>query len=194
MILNLIYDIKLLIYSIYTSMKKLKFIKKQKNIDIKQCEGLLYLNTINDNSIDLILTDPPYIISKNTGMNNHYNNVKQNEIDNIEFVKTPQDWLDYKSSNNILSDKNKDNYLKYGSIYGKKYCVKTDYGDWDKNFTMDQLELFIGEYYNKLRKGGTLIMFFDLWKITDLKRILEKYKFKQIRLIEWIKTNPQQTY
>ena len=191
MILNLIYDIKLLIYSIYTSMKKLKFIKKQKNIDIKQCEGLLYLNTINDNSIDLILTDPPYIISKNTGMNNHYNNVKQNEIDNIEFVKTPQDWVDYKSSSNILSDKNKDNYLKYGSIYGKKYCVKTDYGDWDKNFTMNQLELFIGEYYNKLRKGGTLIMFFDLWKITDLKRILEKYKFKQIRLIEWIKTNPQ---
>ena len=172
-------------------MKKFKFIKKQKNIDIKQCEGLLYLNTINDNSIDLILTDPPYIISKNTGMNNHYNNVKQNEIDNIEFVKTPQDWVDYKSSSNILSDKNKDNYLKYGSIYGKKYCVKTDYGDWDKNFTMDQLELFIGEYYNKLRKGGTLIMFFDLWKITDLKRILEKYKFKQIRLIEWIKTNPQ---
>ena len=171
-------------------MKNIKF-KKKKIIDIKQCEGLLYLNTINDNSIDLILTDPPYIISKNTGMNNHYNNVKQNELDNIEFVKTPQDWLDYKSSNNILSDKNKDNYLKYGSIYGKKYCVKTDYGDWDKNFTMDQLELFICEYYNKLRKGGTLIMFFDLWKITDLKRILEKYKFKQIRLIEWIKTNPQ---
>jgi len=173
------------------SMKKLKFIKKQKNIDIKLCEGLLYLDTINENSIDLILTDPPYIISKNTGMNNHYNNVKQNEIDNVEFVKTPQDWVDYKSSNNILSDKNKDNYLKYGSIYGKKYCVKTDYGDWDKNFTMDQLELFVSEFYNKLRKGGTLIMFFDLWKITDLKRILEKYKFKQIRLIEWIKTNPQ---
>ena len=158
-------------------MKKLKFIKKQKNIDIKLCEGLLYLDTINENSIDLILTDPPYIISKNTGMNNHYNNVKQNEIDNVEFVKTPQDWVDYKSSNNILSDKNKDNYLKYGSIYGKKYCVKTDYGDWDKNFTMDQLELFVSEFYNKLRKGGTLIMFFDLWKITDLKRILEKYKF-----------------
>jgi DNA modification methylase len=173
------------------SMKKLKFIKKQKNIDIKLCEGLLYLDTINENSIDLILTDPPYIISKNTGMNNHYNNVKQNEIDNVEFVKTPQDWVDYKSSNNILSDKNKDNYLKYGSIYGKKYCVKTDYGDWDKNFTMDQLELFVSEFYNKLRKGGTLIMFFDLWKITDLKRMLEKYKFKQIRLIEWIKTNPQ---
>ena len=34
-------------------------------------------------------------------------------------------------------------------------------------------------------------MFFDLWKISHLKEILEKYKFKQIRFIEWIKTNPQ---
>ena len=34
-------------------------------------------------------------------------------------------------------------------------------------------------------------MFFDLWKLTILKDLLEKYKFKQIRMIEWIKTNPQ---
>jgi len=34
-------------------------------------------------------------------------------------------------------------------------------------------------------------MFFDLWKITELKDLLEKHKFKQIRFIEWIKTNPQ---
>ena len=30
-----------------------------------------------------------------------------------------------------------------------------------------------------------------MWKITNLKELLEKYKFKQIRFIEWIKTNPQ---
>jgi site-specific DNA-methyltransferase (adenine-specific) len=34
-------------------------------------------------------------------------------------------------------------------------------------------------------------MFFDLWKISQLKELLEKYKYKQIRMIEWIKTNPQ---
>ena len=81
--------------------------------------------------------------------------------------------------------------MKYGSIYGKKYCVKTDYGDWDKDFTMDKLEAFISLYYKKLRKGGTLIIFFDLWKISTLKELMEKHKFKQIRFIEWIKTNPQ---
>ena len=56
---------------------------------------------------------------------------------------------------------------------------------------MEELENYVGAYYNKLKSGGTLIMFFDLWKITPLKDIFEKYKFKQIRFIEWIKTNPQ---
>ena len=56
---------------------------------------------------------------------------------------------------------------------------------------MEKLEEFIKLYYSKLRKGGTCIIFFDIWKITPLKELMEKYKFKQIRFIEWIKTNPQ---
>lgn len=161
------------------------------NIDIQNIDGIKYLDTIQNGSIDLILTDPPYIISKDSGMNEHYNNVKFNEENNIEYVKTEEDWETYKTENEIEDDKNKENYMKYGSIYGKKYCVKTDYGAWDSDFTMETLDTFICEYYKKLKKGGTLIMFFDLWKITTLKDIMEKYKFKQIRFIEWIKTNPQ---
>ncbi len=160
-------------------------------IYIQNTEGLQYLKTINNNSIDLILTDPPYIISKETGMNTHYNNVKQNDEENIQFIKTEEQWVQYKTYNNIISDSNKDKYMKYGTIYGKKYCVKTYYGEWDSQFTIEILEKFISEYYNKLKKSGTLIIFFDLWKITILKDLLEKYKFKQIRFIEWIKTNPQ---
>jgi site-specific DNA-methyltransferase (adenine-specific) len=124
-------------------------------------------------------------------MNAHYNMVKQNEENHVEFVKTEGEWETYKAENSIVDDVGKDNYMKYGTIYGKKYCVKTDYGEWDANFTMELLDQFIGEYYKKLRKGGTLIMFFDLWKISALKELLEKHKFKQIRMIEWIKTNPQ---
>ncbi len=161
------------------------------NIEVKNMEGLMYLSTIENNSIDLILTDPPYIISKDTGMNTHYNTIKSNETQNIQFVKTEDDWVTYKTKHAIISDDNKENYLKYGTIYGKKYCVQTDYGQWDSTFTLDNLELFIREYYQKLKNGGTLIMFFDLWKITNLKELFEKYKFKQIRMIEWIKTNPQ---
>lgn len=158
--------------------------------DIKNVEGLEYLKSINDSSIDLILTDPPYIISKESGMNTHYNKVKYNEENNIEFVKTEEEWETYKKEHSLTDDK-KSNFMKHGTIYGKKYCVKTDYGDWDNDFTLEILEQFICEYYKKLRAGGTLIIFFDLWKITLLKDIMEKHKFKQIRLIEWIKTNPQ---
>jgi site-specific DNA-methyltransferase (adenine-specific) len=162
-------------------------------IEIKNIEGLQYLLTIPNNSIDLILTDPPYIISKESGMNTHYNNVKQNEENNVEFVKTEEEWDVYKEKNNIVDDDDtkKEKYMKYGTIYGKKYCVKTEYGDWDNDFTIEIVEQFICEYYKKLRNGGTLIIFFDLWKITILKEIMERHKFKQIRMIEWIKTNPQ---
>jgi len=160
-------------------------------IDIQNCDGTEYLKTIDKNSVDLILTDPPYIISKDSGMNTHYNKVKENAENNVEFVKTEQEWLEYKEKNNIENDNKKDNYMRHGTIYGTKYCVKTDYGDWDSEFTLEKLDEFIGLYYEKLKKGGTLIMFFDLWKISQLKEIMEKHKFKQIRFIEWIKTNPQ---
>lgn len=161
------------------------------NIHIAKQGGIEYLKTIPNNSIDLILTDPPYIISKETGMDKHYNTVKKNEQEGNTIIKTEKDWNDYKKQKNIKDDTKKELYMKYGTIYGKKYCVKTDYGDWDKYFTMESLNKFISEYYKKLRKGGTIIIFFDLWKITALKDILEKNKFKQIRMIEWIKTNPQ---
>tara|TARA_Y100000022_G_scaffold187830_1_gene185631 strand:+ start:2084 stop:2959 length:876 start_codon:yes stop_codon:yes gene_type:complete len=163
----------------------------QQSINVKCCDGLELMNSHKNNSIDLILTDPPYIISRESGMNTHYNNVQANEANNVEFVKTEDEWNEYKFLNNIETDDAKNNYMKYGTIYGKKYCVKTDYGEWDSNFTMETLESFIEAFYKKLRDGGTLIIWFDLWKISQLKELLEKHKFKQIRMIEWIKTNPQ---
>ena len=47
-------------------------------INVKNKEGLKFLKKVDDNSINLILTDPPYIISQESGMNTHYNNVKDN--------------------------------------------------------------------------------------------------------------------
>jgi site-specific DNA-methyltransferase (adenine-specific) len=183
---------------------------KMNTIEIKNADGIDYLSTILNDSVDLILTDPPYIISKETGMNAHYNKVKLNEENNTPFVKTEEEWNIYKEEyynnpNNAVEDENnksikriiklkdshKEKYMKYGTIYGKKYCVQTNYGVWDSEFTMEKLELFIIEYYKKLKKGGTIIIFFDLWKISHLKEIMEKHKFKQIRFIELIKKNPQ---
>jgi DNA modification methylase len=173
------------------------------HIEIRNIEGLEYLSSIPPNSVDLILTDPPYIISKESGMNTHYNTVKQNEENYIKYVKTEEEWMSYKTEFEskqkelpegeriVLSDSHKEKYMKYATIYGKKYCVKTEYGEWDNSFTIEILDRFIAEFYKRLKNGGTLIIFFDLWKISYLKDIMEKHKFKQIRFIEWIKTNPQ---
>lgn len=101
------------------------------------------LRTVKDNSVDLILTDPPYEISKRS----NFNIGKLNKF----------------------------------TVY------KTDFGEWDHN-SLD-LHTLLKECYRVLKPSGTFISFYDLWKITELKNCLEANKFKQIRFVEWIKTN-----
>ena len=164
-------------------------------MDIQNIDGSEYLSTIDKNSIDLVLTDPPYITSTETGMGNLHKQIKENKKKGIQYVKTEDEWDSVKDKyigkKDMSEELMKQNYMKFGSIFGAKYSVQTEYGDWDTSFTMDKLDEFIGEYYKKLKKGGTMIIFFDIWKITPLKELMEKHKFKQIRFIEWIKTNPQ---
>ena len=121
-----------------------------KDISISNTEGLNFLKTIvKNNSVDLVLTDPPYLISTE------------------------------------LSKK-----ISLKNWYSKRDAWPKGRFEWDNNFDLNTLDLFIEQYYLKLKSGGTLIIFFDIWKITLLKTMLEKYKFKQIRFIEWVKKNP----
>jgi site-specific DNA-methyltransferase (adenine-specific) len=170
-------------------------------------EGIEFLKDLDSNSVDLVLTDPPYITSRETGMDKWVGHVAKQDMSGAKNVKTVEQWNGHKTAeewiewfkNSKIKKKNwkkelsnmKERYLKYGSIYGKKYAVTTDYGEWDAQFTIESLNEFVSEFYRVLRKGGSAIIFFDLWKITNLKEVLEDNKFKQIRLIEWIKTNPQ---
>ena len=110
------------------------------------------LKDIKSNSIDLILTDMPYIISKKSGFNKGgaWNNTKDKRC-----RKTPP---------------------------------KTDFGSWDKE-PLD-LESLISEFKRILKNSGTLIMFYDIYKMQELKECAEHFKFKQPRLCIWQKTNP----
>ena len=162
-------------------------------------EGLEYLESIEDNSINLVLTDPPYITSKESGMNKWAKHVeRQDSIGSVD-TETEENWNSWTEKNldKLKGRKPKEvsmmkqNFIKYGSIYGKKYARITDFGNWDKNFTLEKLNQFVSQFNRVLKKGGTAIIFFDLWKTSDLKKILEDNGFKQIRFIEWIKTNPQ---
>jgi len=102
-----------------------------------------YLQKIEDNSIDLILTDPPYDISKKSGF-----------------------------SSGKLSKFNQ---------------ISIDFGYWDTEIDLDKL---FKEYYRVLRKGGTLVIFYDIWKSAMIKEFAIKYKFKQPRIGQWLKNNP----
>jgi len=176
-------------------------------IILKHQEGLQFLSDIPDDSVDLILTDPPYITSRDSGMDKWVNHVAKQDTSGSVNVMTEEDWNSYKTEEqwnewfekSQVKSENRDkallkmkaDFLKYGSIYGKKYAVKTNYGGWDSEFTIEQLEMFIKHFYRVLKPSGTCIVFFDLWKLTNLKSMLEVEKFKQIRFIEWLKTNPQ---
>ena len=103
-------------------------------MDLKNQEGLEYLDTIDNNSIDLVLTDPPYITSTETGMGNLFKQIQENKASGKEFVCSEDDWDKVKEKyigkkDNITEEKMKDNFLRYGSIYGSKYSIQTEYGD-----------------------------------------------------------------
>ena len=110
-----------------------------------------YFKNIENKSVDLILVDPPYLISK-------------------------------KSNFKSYSDKaNSDIITKYGSH-------SIDFGDWDKEEI--DWDLLFKEYYRVLRKGGTLVLFYDIWKSSIIKEFAAKNKFKQPRIGQWLKNNP----
>jgi len=103
------------------------------------------LKTIKSSSIDLILTDPPYNISRSSNFTKNSDNKKFNNI-------------------------------------------SIDFGDWDQS-EIDLDNLF-SEFKRVLRKGGTLIIFYDVWKSQNIKYFADKIGFKQPRVCQWVKTNP----
>ena len=156
---------------------------------IQNKDGLDFLSGIPDESVSLILTDPPYITSRDSGMDKWVDHIAERDAeggnvcseDQWQELKTNIEWKRFFVEGNVHIKywaknlvKYKKDYLKYGSIYGKKYAVRTNYGKWDSEFTMEDLQLFINHFYRVLKPGGTCIVFFDLWKITPLKDMLEQ--------------------
>lgn len=118
-------------------------------IDFKNEDALTYTKSLEDGSVDLYLTDPPYAVSRKTNFSSGEKTGKDTD----------------------------------------RFRVNYEFGDWDE-VSLDYFKELFSEVYNKLRVGGTCIIFYDLWKIQELREVLETCKFKQFRFIEWIKTNP----
>jgi site-specific DNA-methyltransferase (adenine-specific) len=118
---------------------------KKTYISLSNVDCLEYFRGVPTGSVDLVLLDPPYEISRKTGFKNCKNGVE-------------------------------------------RFAVSMDFGSWDHNFP--EMAMVVEEAFRTLRKGGTAIIFYDLWKISVLAQYLETAGFKQLRLIEWLKTNP----
>lgn len=121
-------------------------------MSISNIDAMSLISEQKPKSVDLILTDPPYAISRDSGYT-------QNSPDKKKYIK------------------------KYGNH-------TIDFGEWDHKFDIEDLKAVVDGFYNILRNGGTAIIFYDIWKIQDLSSIMKEVGFKQLRVIEWVKSNP----
>ncbi len=70
----------------------------------------------------------------------------------------------------------------------QRFAVSMDFGEWD-HAEIDLTDFAIG-LYRALRPGGAAIVWYDLWKISELRCALETAGFRMFRQIVWQKTNP----
>lgn len=117
--------------------------------NIHNIDCFVGIKDIEDKSIDMILTDPPYEISRSSNF-----------------------------ANGKPSGRNVD-----------RFRISIDFGDWDQNGSFD-IKQFVSDSYRVLKDGGYFVCFYDIWKITELANALTECGFKQLRFIEWVKTNP----
>ena len=107
------------------------------------------MRQIDKNAVSLIITDPPYSISR-----------------------------DFNYAKSAPTGRDTD-----------RFRISIDFGEWDKADSFD-IQSMIKESYRCLKDGGYIVCFYDLWKIGIVKDAMINAGFKQIRFIEWIKTNP----
>ncbi len=106
------------------------------------------IKDIKKNTVDLILTDPPYFISK------------------------------------------KSNFHRGGATDEKFVKMTHEFGEWDTDSEKIPIRELFEQYYRVLRMGGTLIIFFDIWKSNEIKEAADAVGFNQARVCQWVKTNP----
>ena len=130
----------------FDASQKVEYRPPANRCPIKLLDFRAFLRQMPPGRADLVLTDPPYAISRKTGFK----------------------------------------HLGANSI--ERFAVSMDFGEWDAA-PIDIVKL-CELTYRALRRGGTAIVFYDLWKISYLAEAMQAAGYKQIRLIEWAKSNP----
>ena len=115
-------------YYVYVVISKGESLSK--NVLVKK-EGLKFLSEIKSGSVDLVLVDPPYITSRDSGMDKWVKWVAQQDKPGSKPAKTEKEWTNHVLKKVKLSQwfrdfpfevskklstykERKQNYLKYG--------------------------------------------------------------------------------
>jgi DNA modification methylase len=118
---------------------------------------LKVLPTLPDESVDLVLTDPPFFIGREMTIHRSSNPLK------------------YKfGGKNIEYD-----------LFWDKFKTEEEYNTF--------IEIIFNELFRVLRKGGHLLSFFDVFKVTNLVNLARKYQYNKIiprQPLYWFKSNP----
>jgi len=75
------------------------------------------------------------------------------------------------------------NQKKYGS-------VSMEFGDWDLERNKFNWLSLLQEFKRVLVPGGTMVIFYDIFKMSDISAVAEKLNLKQPRIGVWEKSNP----
>jgi len=82
------------------------------------------------------------------------------------------------------------NFKKGGGDQRKYGSISMEFGDWDLEENSLNWLLLLQEFKRVLVPGGTMVIFYDIFKMKDIGLIAEKLKLKQPRIGIWEKTNP----
>ncbi|MCP1450346.1 DNA-methyltransferase [Priestia megaterium] len=81
--------------------------------------------------------------------------------------------------------------FKNGKGDQKKYgSISMEFGDWDLKKNSINWFSLMQEFKRILVPGGTMVIFYDIFKLNDIVFIAEKLNLKQPRIGFWEKTNP----
>jgi len=108
--------------------------------------------------------------------------------DCLEYMKTlPKNSIQFIMADPpyLISDKTDKFHLGDGNL-SKCKLVQGDWDLVDHEIILD----CISEFKRILKRGGSLIIWYDWKKINKVDELLEEFKFKQIRLCNWTKNNP----
>ena len=109
-----------------------------------------------------------------------FNEIKKIDSNSIHLICTDPPYFISRKTN-----------FKSGGGDQKKYgSISMEFGEWDLEKNSLNWFSLLQEFKRVLVPGGTMVIFYDIFKICDISIVAEKLKLKQQRIGIWEKTNP----